>query len=455
MIDIIKQSTMSRRSFLTRSALTLGAAASANTLLAACGSSTSTSGGTTTLTVMYTSSEFTSAYISEFEKLNPGIKINFVALDQTHLTAMLASGNPPDFVEGTGVTDLPNLAARGLALNLDPYLAKSTVLKKSDLQPINDVWRFDGKVEGQGSYYGIVKDYSQDSTIWFNKKLFDQAKVPYPSETEPLTYDQVLEIGRKLTVRQGGKTQVFGFDALWANPSVTSPSLMQMIQQQGSTLFSMDLTTADFTAPEALKALQWYVDYAQAHVGSSPLDPNPDGWDGPLFLADRVAITYAGFWFGGEIATDTHGLADHVGFAPALQMGSQRLSSCFGAVGSWIPAASKNPDAAWKVMEYFHGGKPAQDRAQGGWGLPALASLVSEVPRSKPYQAQAFQTQQQEAPYFGLLHMSPYITVDALFASVSKYLQQAMNGQLTVAAAARQMTDDVNAQLQRGKQQVG
>lgn len=108
------------------------------------------------------------------------------------LTAILASGQPPDLVRGISALDTPYFAAREVAENLDPYFAKSTVLKADDLDPVNDLWRYDGKVQGKGPRYGMAKDFSQDSMYCYNTAHFDEAGVDYPSDTEPVTY----EVGR-------------------------------------------------------------------------------------------------------------------------------------------------------------------------------------------------------------------------------------------------------------------
>jgi multiple sugar transport system substrate-binding protein len=385
------------------------------------------------------------------------VKVNFLTFDQTRLNAMFAAGSPPDVIRGMGF-DIPYTSARGLALNLDPYLAQSSVLKVEDLMPIQDTWRWDGKHVGQGSYYGLAKDWSPDGTLWCNSALFQQLGVAVPSTTNPLTFDEVLALGKALTVRQGGKVQVYGIDAEW--PSVASTpfgvgTFYQMVAQQGGQIFSSDLTKADFTTPEAQKALQWYVDYGRADIGPSPFDPDPNGWDGPTYLAKRMAISMYGFWFEGEIATGTTDLQAASVLLPAPQMGSKRLSSCFTATGHWIAARSQQKDLAWKFFEYFYTGKPAHDRATSGWGVPALRSLLTEMPQSTSAQKEAYQVVQNELQYFATLPVSPYTTSTAVGTVIDQYLEPVAKNQLSLSAAAQQITSGVNLLLQQGQQTTG
>jgi multiple sugar transport system substrate-binding protein len=459
MSDHISSPVISRRRFMTNSAVTVGALAGAGTLLDACNTSNSSTSGsssgggkTTTLTVMYASNEMTKEYVAEFEKLNPTIKISFIEFDQTRLDAMLAANTPPDFVRGGGVGSA-NITARGLALNLDPYLEKSSVLKQSDLLPVNDTWRWDGKKTGQGSYYGLAKDWSQDGMMWVNNVLFEQTKVPTLSTSEPTTFDALLEAARKLTVRKGGKIQVYGLDPMWVYCSST---IMQMTLQQGAPLYNADLSQIDFTSAAAQKAIQWYVDFASAHVGPSPFDPNPDGAgnDTPIFQSKRLAVSGYGYWFGGVVFTAPDDVKAKSSLIPAPMMGSKRVSACYAATGAWIPSASKNKDAAWKLMEYFMGGKPAHDRAKSGWGLPALKSLFSEIPQDLPYQKQAYQTTQNELQYFSVLPDSPYLNLATLNTTFDKYMQQAVKNQISVSTAAQRITEDTNKLMQQAKQHL-
>jgi multiple sugar transport system substrate-binding protein len=456
MSDSITSSTMTRRRFLATSAATVGSLAGASALLDACNATSTGNGGsggssTTTLSVMYASNEFTPAYVSEFEKLNPGIKINFIEYDATRLNAMLAAGTPPDFIRA-GAVGSANANARGLAVALDPYLEKSSVLKKEDLLSINNAWRWDGKQTGQGPYYGISKDWSQDATLWYNQTLFDNAKIAPLSPTTPISYDTLLDIATKLTVRSGGKVQVYGFGPEW-QWGVAS-SILMMIKQQGGNPYNSDLSQIDFTTPEAQKALSWYVNYMQANIGPSSLNPLSESSDGPVFLGKRMAITQDGYWFGGNLFTAPADIQAAGRLAPAPQMGSVRVSPAYAGIGAWIPVASKNKDAAWKLMEYFMTGTPAHDRAKSGWGIPSLKSLLPEMPQSLPYQKEAFQSMQNELNYIGLLPDSPYSTIASYETIIDKYLEQAAKKQISVATASQQITSEANKLLQQGKQQL-
>jgi multiple sugar transport system substrate-binding protein len=407
---------------------------------------------TVTLTVMYKNNELTKDHIAQFESNNPSIKISFVEFDQNRLNAMLASGSPPDFVRGGAVAS-SNGNARGLATSLDPYLEKSSVLKTSDLLPVNDNFRWDGKAIGQGPYYGIVKDWSQDATLWFNRALFDKAQIAPLSTTNPVSYDELMDIAKKLTVQDGGKTQVYGLGAEWAW-TLYAPIAM-MIMQQGAVLYNADLTTADLTTPAAKRAIQWYVDLAQSGVAPSSLDPLADGADLSTFMANRMAVTQDGFWYGGNFVKESDELKNNIRMAPAPQMGDQRISPCYAGIGAWIPAQSKNKDAAWTLMEYFMAGPPAQERAKSGWGLPALKSLLPMLPQDLPYQKDAFATSQTELTFSKALPASPYVSTDNWSTVLDKYIASAAKKEISVDDAAQQITDDINNLLKQGKDQIG
>ena len=452
---------VTRRRLLTGSALLAGGAL-AGPLLAACDASSGGSGGSggkgssgkTTLTVMYASNELTKEHIAEFERQNPDLKIQLVepGNDDAKLNAMLASGSPPDFVRGAAVGSANN-NARGLATNLDPYLDKSSLLTKTDLLAVNDNWRWDGQRIGAGPYYGITKDWSQDATLWYNQALFKRAKVAYLSTSTPTTYDELLNLGRKLAVRKNGKTTSYGLGIEW-QWGLPGP-LFSMVLSQGGSIYNDDLTQTDLTSAAAKRALQWLVDLAQSGVAPSSLNPLPDSADLSTFTAGRMAVSQDGYWYGGNFVKAPADLQANIRMAPAPVMGDKRVSPCYAGQGAWIPAKSKNKDAAWKLMEYFMAGPPAVERATSGWGLPALKSLLPKMPQDLPYQKEAFKTAQAELAYNVPMPSSPYVTVGNWITALNQYVDQAARKKITVDVAAQKVTDDINKLLKQGKDRIG
>jgi len=344
-----------------------------------------------------------------------------------------------------------NFNARGLATDLTPFLDKSTVLKEDDLQPVNDSFRWDGKQSGTGPVYGIVKDWSQDNTLWYNTDLFDKAGLPHLSETEPVTYDELLETAKKLTVKEGGTTAVHGLGLEWGW-SLYGP-ISAMIMQQGGELYNDDLTKIDFNSPEAKRAFQWYVDFGKAGVGPTSLNPLADMADYSTFAAGRMAITQDGYWFGGNFSGAD--ALKTIKMAPAPVMGDKQAAPSSAGQGWWMPEQANNKDAAWKLMEYFMAGPPAEARAKSGWGLPALKSLADKLPQELPYQKNAYTVAQNELKHSVPLPDSPYTTTDLVNNTIDKYLQQAIKGELTVEKACAAITDDINKVLEQGKEQIG
>ncbi|WP_405728410.1 extracellular solute-binding protein [Streptomyces sp. NBC_01537] len=383
-----------------------------------------------------------------------GMNLDIITFDVTKLNAMLAGNNPPDVVRGVGATDVPYFAARDLMADLDPYFAKSDVLKPSDLAAANDVWRYDSeaKKQGTGPRYGMAKDYSQDCMFWYRTDLFEAAKLELPSDTEPLSCDEWLDLGKRLVKRRLGKVKVYGLSAGALNGPLTT--FLWMTASAGGSLFAEDLATVDFSSPEALKALTWYLDYAKSDIGPSVVNPNPDGWDWPTYQANRMAMANDGYWFGGSIGGDAK-VSEVSRFAPAPQLGSNRVSPCFGGTGYWVPKGAKNKDAAWKYFEYYFGGKLAQDRATTGWGIPSLKSLVPKMPQDTAFHKQSYEVQQRELPYFSVLPVSPYAQMDALNVVLTKVLPDAVKSGTAAGKIADALNSRINDQLARGKELVG
>ncbi|WP_069763694.1 extracellular solute-binding protein [Streptomyces sp. LUP47B] len=441
---------VSRRRFLSLSA---GGAVTGAAALSGCAMrvSSAVGGSGETVTVMAKADDISPELIKQAQK-DIGVKINTVLYSTSKLIAMMTNGNPPDLVRGVGAVDAPYYAARGVMEDLDPYFAKSTVLRPADLDPVNDLWRYDGRTQGKGPRYGMAKDFSQDSMFWYNTALFDQADVDYPPELDPVTYEEWLDKAKRLTRRKNGQTTVFG----GSYNGVLTPSLLASLTvSAGGNLFTDDYSRVDFTTPEARKALGWYIDYCRTKVGPSIIQPDPNTWDGPTFQANRLAMSNSGYWLGGLINADKK-LAPLSRLAPAPYFeGGRRISPCQAGTGFWIPSTSHHKDAAWRVFEWFFGEAPAKARASGGWGIPTLKSLRPLMPAQENYQKRVLAVQEAELRHYSVIAFTPYATADSLLALFNQIAPAAMNGGMSVDTLAARLNSAMNDQLKRGKEQVG
>ncbi|MFG2725310.1 extracellular solute-binding protein [Streptomyces canus] len=441
---------VSRRRFLS---LSTGGAVAGAAALSGCAMrvSSAVGGSGETVTVMAKADDISPELIKQAQK-DIGVKINTVLYSTSKLIAMMTNGNPPDLVRGVGAVDAPYYAARGVMEDLDPYFAKSSVLRPADLDPVNDLWRYDGRTQGKGPRYGMAKDFSQDSMFWYNTALFDQADVDYPPELDPVTYEEWLDKAKRLTRRKNGQTTVFG----GSYNGVLTPSLLASLTvAAGGNLFTDDYSRVDFTTPEARKALGWYIDYCRTKVGPSIIQPDPNTWDGPTFQANRLAMSNSGYWLGGLINADKK-LAPLSRLAPAPYFeGGRRVSPCQAGTGFWIPSTSHHKDAAWRVFEWFFGEAPAKARASGGWGIPTLKSLRPLMPAQEDYQKRVLTVQEAELKHYSVIAFTPYATADSLLALFNQIAPAAMNGDISVDTLAGRLNSAMNDQLKRGKEQVG
>lgn len=447
------QKHVSRRSLLGGAALFAGFAATGGALTGcsasgAGGAAAQKSGG---LQIMSLSGEINKEVIDAWLVDHPDVPITIIEDDPTRLNSMMAAGTPPDIVRGFGATTTANIASRGLALDIDPYLAKSSGLKESELAKINDVWRWDGTRQGQGARYGFVKDWSQDSMFWYNTQAFAAAGLALPTADKPLTYDQLLEYARPMTKTGGGKVEQYGL----FTTAPTLETISSMVATSNGRIFNDDLTKADFTSPEARQSLQWFLDVANAKVGHTLTDPNPDGWDWPPFEAGKVAMSWAGYWFGGAIAANPK-TAEFARLAPAPMMGSKRVSPTTGATGYWISSKSQKKDEAYAFLEWYCCTGPiAKSRAQSGWGLPATTALNQELPRALPYQKEGLAVQQNEEQYLEVLPFSPYAQTVAVSAAIANLFPRTVAGELSPGQFADQTTSAVNELLKQGMELAG
>ncbi len=189
---------------------------------------------------------------------------NKVAADQ--LAIQIAAGNPPDIIGPVGV--------EGLNIFRDNLLDVKPLIESHNF----DMTKFDPALV---DYFAIGKDgatigvpyATYPSFIYYNKKLFDEAKLPYPPaksgeqyEGKPWDMDAVRELGMKLTVDKNGNDATsadfdpanivqWGFDMQWADDRADTEATIF----GSSSVVSADGKTAQIT-DQFKTGLKWFND---------------------------------------------------------------------------------------------------------------------------------------------------------------------------------------------------
>ncbi len=175
--------------------------------------------------VMHFLHEFTEDIVNAYQELHPGVTVEVVdGSDATRFYAMYAAGAPPD-VYRLQAPSIPGMLARKLLFDLTPYFEASELIDVADLAPANNYYKANSPLEiGSGKIYGMVKDFSPDTTIFANKTLFEAAGLPAPDDTKAMTYQEVMDASKALTVFDGERMVQYGYgyeggwvDRFWMN----------------------------------------------------------------------------------------------------------------------------------------------------------------------------------------------------------------------------------------------
>jgi multiple sugar transport system substrate-binding protein len=314
--------------------------------------------------------------IAKFEEKEKNIKIELERSTGDYfptLKTKFAGHNEPDiFCVDPG--EVGSFMKEGLLLGLDEYINNSTVLKKDDLWPVNDVYRYkDGKV-GSGDLYAIIKDWTPDYMMVYNKDQFKEAGIAYPDPKVPMTWDEFLTIARKLTKRDSnGNVTRYGTDMSFG----ASKHLYEYIAMTGGSVYSGDGKTANLENPQIRPAIDFFVSLkngknapAQYTTGSMTGD------SGARFASGQTSIVWYGLWAFPAYEWDKCNFEIGIAPPPVYKKGDAPLAISSGLIGQGISADTMYPDEAWKFLEFYmtEGQKIA---AEAGFNIPGNKTIAS------------------------------------------------------------------------------
>lgn len=275
----------------------------------------------------------------------------------TYLMNSLSAGTAPDLFY-VDIYWSHGVFASGAVEPLDSYLAKSRVLKARDIVPdLLKAFTLNGKI------YGIPKDFNT-LALFYNKDLFDAAHVPYPNAND--NWNTLTEKLRKVTNKSKGiygiaLTPEFARFGAFAYAAGFKP-----FDAQGHT---------DLSQPAFADAFKWYTGLVREGIGVLPADLG-QSWGGGAFATEKVACAVEGAWMLGFLRDQAPNLPYGVTLLPKNPKTGKRGNIIYTV--SWsMNAASKDKDAAFRVLEALTSPEAQQWILERGLALPSRAKLAN------------------------------------------------------------------------------
>lgn len=370
-------------------------------------------------------------FISRFNDTHKDIQITPLwGKDQNML---VAANKAPDILY-TGDLHLPY--QKDIFLDLNAYIKKDNAkFKISDyysnlLSPL----KIDGK------QYALPLSFNV-GLLYYNKKLFDQAGLKYPTAT--WTSKDFLDAAQKLTIKdakgnvtQWGCTSTFGWWGEW---------LIHVRQAGGDIMKNGNVI---LNTPQAINGLKRFFD--KTTLGTYKISPGPkdDALGG--FAGQKTGMDYGGhtgLWLGYNNIKDFDWDVQVLPKGIARNKGGEMALDGYG-----ISKKSVNAAAAWEVLKFMCGKEGLNLLADMGKPVASQSvakALLSESKseRSNPKNLEAVYS----ALSSGMTLPREKDFINMAIQVVQPNIDLMLEGKLTPAEAGKQATDKGNAYLKQMK----
>lgn len=220
--------------------------------------------------------------VDNYMKENPNVTIDLQTYGYddyfTQMTAKVSGGQAPDVFE-LDYQNFVSYAKKGALMPLDDILTKDGI----DTSIYNDMAL--KAFSADGVQYGVPDSFSNVVLI-YNKDLFDQAGIDYP--TDDWKWEDAMAAAEK--IRALGDN-IFGY----YHP-ISFNEFYKTVKQNGGSLFNDDFTEFTMDTPENIETLQYMVDMQQK-TNVMPTEEQMAGmgdWD--LFESGRLGMIVTGIW---------------------------------------------------------------------------------------------------------------------------------------------------------------
>ena len=261
----------------------------------------------------------------------------------TMLDAGARGGTLPD-VFWMHSNEAERYMTNGLLLDLTDEIESSDKIDLANYpEDIVELYNNDNK------QYAVPKDVDTIA-LWYNKKMFDEAGVAYP--TAEWTWDDVFEAAKKLTKEDGSQ-----YGLAMRNDN-NQAGYYNMIYDNNGYIISEDKKKSGWDDRKTVEAMEMLESWIRAGVMPS-LETMSENGEDVLFQSGKIAMTFQGSWMLAYFKENEYTAenCDCVELPRNAETGKR--VSIYNGLG-WAAAANgEHTEEAWKLIEYL-GSKEAQ-----------------------------------------------------------------------------------------------
>jgi multiple sugar transport system substrate-binding protein len=269
--------------------------------------------------------------IDDFEKENPGIKINLTDLTWSEghekIVVAFASGTAPDIIE-LGSDWVPEFSSQDVLLDVT-----------SEAKLIQDSLLMWEPVMYKDKFYGFP--WILDTRVLFyNKELMK--KTDLDPERPPLTWDELLSYSQKINQL---KPKAYGFGANSAERHRLYKKFLPFFWGNGGKILSDDQKSSEINSKEGLEALEFYKRLTQQGTIDTQrmLDES--------FKQGKIGFIISGGWLLNDIEKNLPDLEFGICLIPKPENGNH--SSFAGGEFLVINKKTKHSEAALKFIKHL------------------------------------------------------------------------------------------------------
>ena len=272
-----------------------------------------------------------------------------------------------------------------------------------------------------------------DLTDWYNKKMFDEAGLAYP--TADWTWDDLTESARKLKKPDGSQ---YGF---CLKPNNDQAGYYNMILDRGGYILNDDKTKSGYDDPKSIEAMQILETWIKEDLIPSAETMSENSED-VLFQSGKVAMITQGSWMIAAHKKNDFSLAN----ADCVELPKDKVTgrrvSIYNGLGWAAAANTKHKEEAWKLIEYMGSEKAQRKQAELGITMSAYKGTSQEWAKSAPFNLQAYLNMMED------MEILPFSRSTVTWEDANTELvTKVYTGELTMEEACKKMAAQMNEKL--------